>query len=176
MTPSPQAPQEQEHPLDAAAANLGVGGATPPEQGAAASTTADMEQRQQVQHQRVQARQLEKVLWLVFTGRGKGKTTAGLSLVLRTLGHGEQLRWHALEEGFTWNTQDRERDQGMVNHHTWRQACVYLLDATIKLVLLDEINAALKLGYISLETVLAGLEERTAPHSCGPPGGPRLTW
>ncbi|MCY4054873.1 MAG: cob(I)yrinic acid a,c-diamide adenosyltransferase [Cyanobacteria bacterium MAG CAR4_bin_6] len=183
MTPSPQNPQEQEHPLDAAAADLGAGGATAPERDAAAYRRR-MERRQQVQQQRVQARQLEKGLRLVFTGRGKGKTTAGLGLVLRTLGHGErvavvqfikgawipgearalavfgeQLRWHALGEGFTWNTQDRERDREMVNR-AWQQACVYLSDAAVKLVLLDEINVALKLGYISLETVLAGLEQR----------------
>ncbi|MYA91271.1 MAG: hypothetical protein F4Y10_05760, partial [Synechococcus sp. SB0663_bin_10] len=140
MTPSPQAsqePQEQEHPLDAAAADLGSGGATAPERDAVAYRRR-MERRQQVQQQRVQARQVEKGLRLVFTGQGKGKTTAGLGLVLRTLGHGErvavvqfikgawipgeakalavfgeQLRWHALGEGFTWNTQDRVRDQEM---------------------------------------------------------------
>ncbi|OOV34901.1 hypothetical protein BO91_00945 [Candidatus Synechococcus spongiarum LMB bulk10E] len=61
-------------------------------------------------------------------------------LVLRILGHGE-------------------RDQEMVNR-SWQQACVYLPDAAVKLVLLDEINVALKLGYMSLETVLAGLEQR----------------
>ncbi|OOV35570.1 cob(I)yrinic acid a,c-diamide adenosyltransferase, partial [Candidatus Synechococcus spongiarum LMB bulk10E] len=180
MTPSSQLPQEQEQVLDAAAAALGSGGATAPEQDSSAYRHR-MERRQQVQQQRVQARQREKGLWLVFTGQGKGKTTAGLGLVLRTLGHGErvavvqfikgawipgeakalevfgeQLRWHALGEGFTWNTQDRERDQEMVNR-AWQQACVYLPDAAVKLVLLDEINVALKLGYMSLETVLAGL-------------------
>ena len=61
-------------------------------------------------------------------------------MVLRILGHGE-------------------RDQEMVNR-AWQQACVYLPDAAVKLVLLDEINVALKLGYMSLETVLAGLEQR----------------
>ena len=173
MIPSPPAPQDQEHPLDAAAAELGSGGATALERDAAAYRRR-MERRQQVQRQRVQARQVEKGLRLVFTGQGKGKTTAGLGLVLRTLGHGEQvavvqfikgawmpgearalavfgeqLRWHALGEGFTWTTQDRQRDQEMVDR-AWRQACVYLPDATIKLVLLDEINVALKLGYLSI--------------------------
>ena len=183
MTPSPQPRQDQGHALDAAAAALGSGGTTSPEQDPTAYRRR-MERRQQVQQQRVQARQVEKGLRLVFTGQGKGKTTAGLGLVLRTIGHGdhvavvqfikgawipgeakalavfgEQLRWHALGEGFTWNTQDQERDREMVNH-AWQQACVYLPDAAIKLVLLDEINVALKLGYIALETVLAGLEQR----------------
>ena len=86
MTP----PQEEGHPLDAAAADLGSGGATAPEQDAAAYRRR-MARRQQVQQQRVQARQWEKGLRLVFTGQGKGKTTAGLGLVLRTLGHGERV-------------------------------------------------------------------------------------
>ena len=185
MNPSPQVPQQQEQGRapDAAAAALGSGGATAPERDAAAYRRR-MERRQQVQQQRLQTRQREKGLRLVFTGQGKGKTTAALGLALRTLGHGErvavvqfikgawmpgearamavfgeQLRWHSLGEGFTWNTQDRERDREMVNR-AWRQACVYLPDAAIKLVLLDEINVALKLGYISLDTVLAGLEQR----------------
>ena len=143
-----------------------------------------MERRQQVQKQRVEERNKEKGLVLVFTGQGKGKTTAGLGLVLRTLGHGErvaivqfikggwepgearalkvfgdQVSWHALGEGFTWETQDRERDQQLVEA-AWQTALGYLRDAAVKLVLLDELNVALKLGYISAETVIAGLDER----------------
>ena len=120
----------------------------------------------------------------MFTGQGKGKTTAGLGLVLRTLGHGErvaivqfikggwepgearalkafgdQVSWHALGEGFTWETQDRERDQQLVEA-AWQTALGYLRDASVKLVLLDELNVALKLGYIEAGTVIAGLNER----------------
>ena len=143
-----------------------------------------MERRQQVQKQRVEERNKEKGLVLVFTGQGKGKTTAGLGLVLRTLGHGErvaivqfikggwepgearalrafgeQVSWHALGEGFTWETQDRERDQQLVEQ-AWQTALGYLRDAEVKLVLLDELNVALKLGYINAETVIAGLQQR----------------
>ena len=143
-----------------------------------------MERRQQVQKQRVEERSKEKGLILVFTGQGKGKTTAGLGLVLRTLGHGErvaivqfikggwepgearalkafgdQVRWHALGEGFTWETQDRERDQQLVET-AWQTALDYLRDAAVKLVLLDELNVALKLGYIDAATVITGLRER----------------
>ena len=76
--------------LDQSAAELGMGGKL-------ASETDDagyrkrMERRQQVQKQRVEERNKEKGLVLVFTGQGKGKTTAGLGLVLRTLGHGERV-------------------------------------------------------------------------------------
>lgn len=171
--------------LDQSAAELGMGGKLAPETDDAGYRKR-MERRQQVQKQRVEERNQEKGLILVFTGQGKGKTTAGLGLVLRTLGHGErvaivqfikggwepgearalkafgdQVSWHALGEGFTWETQDRERDQQLVEA-AWETALDYLRDSSVKLVLLDELNVALKLGYISSETVIAGLNERPA--------------
>ena len=173
--------------LDQTAAELGMGGNLAPEQDDAGYKKR-MERRQQVQRQRVEQRNKEKGLILVFTGHGKGKTTAGLGLVLRTLGHGErvavvqfikggwepgearalqsfgdQVRWHALGEGFTWETQDRQRDQQLVMQ-AWQTALDYLRDDRIKLVLLDELNVAIKLGYIEPETVIAGLRER--PELC----------
>ena len=173
--------------LDQTAAELGMGGNLAPERDDAGYRKR-MERRQQVQRQRVEQRSREKGLILVFTGHGKGKTTAGLGLVLRTLGHGEnvavvqfikggwepgearalqsfgdQVRWHALGEGFTWETQDRQRDQQLVTQ-AWQTALDYLRDDRIKLVLLDELNVAIKLGYIEPETVIAGLRER--PELC----------
>ena len=169
--------------LDQSAAELGMGGKLAPETDDAGYRKR-MERRQQVQKQRVEERNKEKGLILVFTGQGKGKTTAGLGLVLRMLGHGErvaivqfikggwepgearalkafgdQVRWHALGEGFTWETQDRERDQQLVET-AWQTALDYLRDEAVKLVLLDELNVALKLGYIDAATVIAGLKER----------------
>ena len=169
--------------LDQSAAELGMGGKLAPEADDAGYRKR-MERRQQVQKQRVEERNKEKGLVLVFTGQGKGKTTAGLGLVLRSLGHGErvaivqfikggwepgearalkafgdQVNWHALGEGFTWETQDRERDQQLVEE-AWQTALGYLRDGAVKLVLLDELNVALKLGYIDAETVIAGLNER----------------
>jgi cob(I)alamin adenosyltransferase len=169
--------------LDQSAAELGMGGKLAPETDNAGYRKR-MERRQQVQKQRVEERNKEKGLVLVFTGQGKGKTTAGLGLVLRSLGHGErvaivqfikggwepgearalkafgdQVSWHALGEGFTWETQDRERDQQLVEQ-AWQTALGYLRDGAVKLVLLDELNVALKLGYIDAETVIAGLDER----------------
>jgi cob(I)alamin adenosyltransferase len=147
-----------------------------------------MERRKQVQDQRVGERNLEKGLVLVNTGLGKGKTTAALGLVMRTLGHGhrvavvqyikgawqpgealalqrfhDQVNWHALGEGFTWETQDRQRDQELVQQ-AWQQSLLYLKDPAVRLVLLDEVNVALKLGYISLESVLEGINQRP-PHT-----------
>ncbi len=169
--------------LDQTAAELGMGGNLAPERDDAGYRKR-MERRQEVQRQRVEERNKEKGLILVFTGHGKGKTTAGLGLVLRTLGHGErvavvqfikggwepgearalkvfgdQICWHALGEGFTWETQDRQRDQQLVTE-AWQTALNYLRDERIKLVLLDELNVAIKLGYIEPNTVIAGLRER----------------
>lgn len=178
-----QHPSKQASSLDAAAAELGPGGDLAPE--------ADQEgyrrrmaRRKEVQQQRVGERNLEKGLVLVFTGDGKGKTTAALGLALRTLGHGDQvavvqfikggwqpgeakalelfgeaLHWHALGEGFTWETQDRDRDRQLVQQ-AWEQSLVYLADANRKLVVLDEVNVALKLGYLGIDQVLDGLELR----------------
>ena len=173
--------------LDQAAAELGMGGKLAPETDDSGYRKR-MERRQEVQRQRVEERNKEKGLILVFTGQGKGKTTAGLGLVLRTLGHGErvaivqfikggwepgearalkafgdQVAWHALGEGFTWETQDRQRDQQLVGE-AWQTALAYLRDGNVKLVLLDELNVALKLGYIEADTVIAGLRER--PELC----------
>ncbi|MCT0215882.1 cob(I)yrinic acid a,c-diamide adenosyltransferase [Synechococcus sp. CS-1330] len=178
-----QHPSNQASSLDAAAAELGPGGDLAPEADQDGYRRR-MARRKEVQQQRVGERNLEKGLVLVFTGDGKGKTTAALGLALRTLGHGDQvavvqfikggwqpgeakalelfgeaLHWHALGEGFTWETQDRERDRQLVQQ-AWEQSLVYLADASRKLVVLDEVNVALKLGYLGIEQVLAGLDLR----------------
>ena len=169
--------------LDQVAAELGPGGELAPEREAEAYRKR-MARRQEVQRQRVGERNLEKGLVLVFTGDGKGKTTAALGLVLRTLGHGEgvavvqfikggwqpgearalelfgeALHWHALGEGFTWETQDRDRDRLLVQQ-AWERSCSYLADERRKLVVLDEVNVALKLGYLAVEQVIEGLALR----------------
>jgi len=169
--------------LDQSAEALGMGGELAPERDAKAYR-ARMRRRQEVQQQRVQERSLEKGLVMVFTGHGKGKTTAALGLALRTLGHGERvavvqfikggwepgearalqafgdaLNWHALGEGFTWETQDRERDRELVQG-AWQQSLQYLRSQEHRLVILDEVNVALKLGYLSLDEVIAGVDAR----------------
>jgi cob(I)alamin adenosyltransferase len=169
--------------LDREAAELGPGGDLAPESDPEAYRHR-MERRREVQRRRVGERTLEKGLVLVFTGEGKGKTTAALGLVLRTLGHGggvavvqfikggwhpgearalsvfgDALHWHALGEGFTWETQDRERDRELVRQ-AWSCSLGYLADPARKLVVLDEVNVALKLGYLDCAEVMAGLERR----------------
>ncbi|NEP46002.1 MAG: cob(I)yrinic acid a,c-diamide adenosyltransferase, partial [Okeania sp. SIO2H7] len=140
--------------------------------------------RKEVQEQRVSKASREKGLIIVNTGNGKGKTTAALGIVLRSLGHGYrvaivqfikgawepaekavlskwegQLEFRAMGEGFTWETQDRDRDRQKALE-AWDLALTFIRDRQFNLVLLDEINVALKLGYLSIEKVLAGLEEK----------------
>lgn len=145
-----------------------------------------MQRRKEVQAQRVAKASQEKGLIIVHTGNGKGKTTAALGMVLRSLGHGyqvaivqfikgawepaekavfnqwaEQLTFYAMGEGFTWETQNRERDIQNA-HQAWETGRKFIRNPDFKLVLLDEINVALKLGYLSVEDILAGLEEKPA--------------
>ncbi len=143
-----------------------------------------MQRRKEVQDQRLAKSVSKKGLIIVNTGNGKGKTTAALGMVMRSLGHGykvaiiqfikgawepaekavlgqwpDQLVFHAMGEGFTWETQDRDRDIEMAGK-AWETALSSIRNPDYQLVLLDEVNIALKLGYLSVETVLAGLEEK----------------
>ncbi|MGD1920378.1 MAG: cob(I)yrinic acid a,c-diamide adenosyltransferase [Pleurocapsa sp.] len=143
-----------------------------------------MQRRKEVQDERLADKKAEKGLILVNTGNGKGKTTAALGMVMRSLGHGykvaivqyikgawepaekavlekysDQLNFHAMGEGFTWETQDRERDIEKAQA-AWTQSLEYILNPEYRLVLLDEINIALKLGYLNVNTVIEGLEQK----------------
>jgi cob(I)alamin adenosyltransferase len=147
-----------------------------------------MKRRKEVQEQRLSERSQQKGLVIVHTGNGKGKTTAALGMVLRSLGHGyrvaivqfikgawepaektmlghwtqsnpPQLEFYAMGEGFTWDTQDRQRDIQKAAE-AWDKALHLIQNPDIRLVLLDEVNIAIKLGYLAVETVLAGLEQK----------------
>lgn len=143
-----------------------------------------MQRRKEVQAERIDKSIKEKGLIIVNTGTGKGKTTAALGMVLRSLGHGyrvaivqfikgawepaekailerfeDQLVFHAMGEGFTWDTQDRDRDIATAQL-AWEKALSYIIDPNYQLVLLDEVNIALKLGYLSPEVVIAGLAQK----------------
>ena len=145
-----------------------------------------MQRRKEVQEKRLAERSQEKGLIVVHTGHGKGKTTAALGMALRSLGHGykvaiiqfikgawepaekeafsywpEQLVFQALGEGFTWETQDRERDKQKA-HQAWEMALQYIRAPEYRFVLLDEVNIALNHGYLDVETVIQGLGEKPA--------------
>ncbi|MDJ0715241.1 MAG: cob(I)yrinic acid a,c-diamide adenosyltransferase [Prochloraceae cyanobacterium] len=143
-----------------------------------------MQRRKEIQEQRLAESSQEKGLIIVHTGNGKGKTTAALGMVIRSLGHGYRVgivqfikgawepaekavlsRWedlldfYAMGEGFTWETQDRDRDIEKARQ-AWKKSLELIGNRDYKLVLLDEINVALKLGYLKIEDVLAGLEQK----------------
>ncbi|QOV21753.1 cob(I)yrinic acid a,c-diamide adenosyltransferase [Anabaenopsis elenkinii] len=143
-----------------------------------------MQRRKEVQDRRIAAAIPEKGLIIVNTGNGKGKTTAALGMVLRSLGHGykvaivqfikgawepsekkvfsfweDQIEFHAMGEGFTWETQDRDRDLDKASA-AWEKSLEYIRNPEFQLVLLDEINIALKMGYLEVDQVLAGLAEK----------------
>ena len=163
--------------LDHQAKELGIGGKISPEQDESLYKQR-MQQRKDIQSQRIKIRKEKKGLLIVFTGNGKGKTTASLGMALRTVGHGHKvaiiqfikggwktgeekalknfssnISWHALGEGFTWETQNRIKDEKLVKE-AWHLAKKYIKDESYKLIILDEINIATKLGYLTSEEII----------------------
>lgn len=143
-----------------------------------------MQRRKEVQEKRIAQASPKKGLIIVNTGNGKGKTTAALGMVLRSLGHGykvaiiqfikgawepsekkvfdlwqDQIEFHAMGEGFTWETQDRDRDTQKALA-AWEKGLEYIRNPEFQLVLLDEVNVAVKLGYLQINNILAGLEQK----------------
>lgn len=145
-----------------------------------------MEKRKAAQDAEVAGKTIpKKGLLMVHTGPGKGKSTAAFGLALRALGHGwkvgvvqfgkgqwrsgerdmlEKLgavSWHTLGEGFTWETQDRARDEAAARR-AWDKACELMADPEIRLLVLDELNISLRYEHVPLEEVLAKLAARRA--------------
>ena len=145
---------------------------------------AKMEKRKAVQDAEVAQKTIEKGLLIVNTGPGKGKTTAAFGLALRMLGYGrrvgvvqfikgawqtgekdafaafgDKVVWHTMGEGFTWETQDLKRDIAAAQA-AWAKALDLMGDPTISLVVLDELNIALRYDYLPLDEVVAQLVAR----------------
>jgi cob(I)alamin adenosyltransferase len=144
-----------------------------------------MAKRKQVQDAEVAGKAIEsKGLLMVHTGPGKGKSSAAFGLVLRALGHdwkvgvvqfgkgawqsGERkalerfpdlVSWHTLGEGFTWETQDRARDVAAAAR-AWDKAKELMADPAIKMIVLDELNIALRYEHLPLDEVVATLSAR----------------
>ena len=144
-----------------------------------------MVRRKEVQDAEVASKTIrEKGLLIVHTGPGKGKSTAAFGLIMRALGHdwpvgvvqfikgawstGERkalerfpdlVRWHSMGEGFTWETQDRARDVAAAEA-AWAKAKDLMEDPTIKLLVLDELNIALRYDYLPLEAVVETLKNK----------------
>jgi cob(I)alamin adenosyltransferase len=146
---------------------------------------AKMEKRKAVQDAEVAAKSVEaKGLLIVHTGKGKGKSTAAFGLLLRAVGRnwrvgvvqfgkgawetgertavakfGDQVVWHTLGEGFTWETQDRARDVAAAER-AWAVAKELMADPSIRLVILDELNITLRYDHLVLADVIAHLQAR----------------
>ena len=146
---------------------------------------AKMTKRKAVQDAEVAAKTIpEKGLLIVHTGTGKGKSTAAFGLVLRMVGNGgkcavvqfikgawntgersvlesfgDMVRWHTLGEGFTWETQDKTRDMAAAAK-AWETAKALMQDPELKLIVLDEINIALRYDYLPLAEVVETLKAR----------------
>jgi cob(I)alamin adenosyltransferase len=145
---------------------------------------AKMAKRKAAQDKEVAEKTVEKGLLIVHTGTGKGKSTAAFGLALRMLGRGErvgvvqfvkgawhtaerdalakfgdQVAWYSMGEGFTWETQDLARDIAAAES-AWAKAVELMDDPSFGLVILDELNIALRYDYLPLDQVIATLKAR----------------
>lgn len=145
---------------------------------------AKMANRKAIQDAEVAGKTLEKGLLIVHTGKGKGKSTAAFGLLLRAIGRGfrcgvvqfgkgawqsgertaverfgDQVQWHTLGEGFTWETQDRARDVEAAGR-AWTKTLELMADPSIRLLVLDELNIALRYDHLDTTEVVAALTGR----------------
>ncbi len=145
-----------------------------------------MQRKKAVIDAQIEAARIERGVLVVTTGNGKGKSSSGFGMVARALGHGmkvgvvqfikgsqmtgeerffrrfpDEVTYRVMGEGFTWETQDKARDIAKARA-AWDEAKKLLRDEGIGLVLLDELNIALKLRYLDLPTVLADIAARPA--------------
>ena len=144
-----------------------------------------MQRKKGVIDNKIAAADTERGVLLVLTGNGKGKSSSAFGMVARALGHGmkvgvvqfikgkfstgeetfyrrfPEVHYHVMGEGYTWETQDRERDVRAATA-AWAVAQRMLADASCELVVLDELNIALKHRYLDLAQVVADLQARPA--------------
>ena len=143
-----------------------------------------MAKRKAVQDAEVADKKIEKGLLIVHTGTGKGKSTAAFGLALRMIGRGkrvgvvqfikgawhsaerdalekfgDQVSWHTMGEGFTWDTQDLKRDVAAAER-AWAKTRELMADPSFALIILDELNIALRYDYLDLASVIAELSAR----------------
>ncbi len=142
-----------------------------------------MQRKKAVVDAKIATATAERGVLVVNTGNGKGKSSSAFGMVARALGHGmrvgivqfikgsfstgeeaffrrfAEVEYHVMGEGFTWETQDRERDIRAATA-AWEQARRFLADPAFHMVVLDELNIALKHRYVSLTDVLEALRAR----------------
>lgn len=145
-----------------------------------------MQRKKEIVDQKIDAAKRDAGVLLVNTGNGKGKSSSAFGMAIRALGHGmkvgvvqfikgakstgeelflqrfpDEISFHAMGEGYTWETQSRERDVAAAER-AWERATSLLADSAIGLVVLDELNIALKYRYLDVERVIADLRARPA--------------
>ena len=157
---------------------------TPSEADLDARHAAKMAKKKAVRDKIVASKTIEKGLLIVHTGKGKGKSTAAFGMVMRAIGHGMNVavvqfvkgKWETGEravlarfedqvtiatmgEGFTWETQDRQRDIAAARA-AWDRAKALIANTRYRLVVLDELNIVLRYGYLPVDEVIAALANR----------------
>ncbi|MEQ5800660.1 cob(I)yrinic acid a,c-diamide adenosyltransferase [Halomonas sp. H10-9-1] len=144
-----------------------------------------MAAKQKIMQERIARADREQGVLLVLTGPGKGKSSSGFGMLARALGHGMKVGvvqfikgkfatgeeaffrqqpnvdYHVMGEGYTWDTQDRDKDVASAEA-AWAVARRMLADESLDLVLLDELNIALRYDYLDLDSVLDDLQARPA--------------
>ena len=133
---------------------------------------------------RIEAAQEERGIFIVITGNGKGKSTSGFGTVTRAVGHGltaavaqfikgtwdcgernllekNGVKFHVMNTGFTWNTQDREKDISAADK-VWQEAKKLLADESVDLVMLDELTYMITYKYLDLDEIVEAIKNRPA--------------
>ena len=143
-----------------------------------------MERKKEVIDDKIKQAQRQAGVIVVTTGNGKGKSSSGFGMVIRAMGNGmkvgvvqfikgamstgeekflhrfpKEVSFHAMGEGYTWETQNRERDMEKAEL-AWKKCQSLLSDPSVGLVLLDELNIALKYHYLDVHKVIADLQAR----------------
>lgn len=146
---------------------------------------ARMQRKKVVVDNSIAAAHVQRGLFLIHTGNGKGKSTAAFGLLARALGHGlkavvvqfiksrsdtgeeaffkqsPNVTWHVMGDGFTWETQNAEQDK-QTAEAAWALVKQALQDPAIDLIILDEFTYTLKYGWLALEDVLSAIQQRPA--------------
>ena len=145
-----------------------------------------MQRKKQLIDDKIRQAQRTAGVIVIATGNGKGKSSSGFGMVVRALGHGmkvgvvqfikgamstgeekflrrfpDEVSFHAMGEGYTWVTQDRQRDMQKAEA-AWQKCREFLADPSIGLVVFDELNIALKCHYLDVRTVITDLQARPA--------------
>jgi cob(I)alamin adenosyltransferase len=145
-----------------------------------------MERKKEIIDDKIKQAQRTAGVIVITTGNGKGKSSSGFGMAIRAMGHGmkvgivqfikgamstgeekflrrfpDEVSFHAMGEGYTWETQNRERDIEKAEA-AWKKGLEFLTDPSIGLVVFDELNIALKYHYLDVQKVIADLQARPA--------------